>query len=40
MRISAELRDHDAAGALADELPYWGWLEDGRTYLRSAGYFR
>ena len=31
MRISAELRDYEAAGSLAEELPYWGWLEDGRT---------
>ena len=21
-----EVADHHAAGALADELPYWGWL--------------
>ena len=37
MRISAELRDHDAAGSLAEELPYWGWLEDGRTCLTRTG---
>ena len=37
MRISAELRDHDAAGSLAEELPYWGWLEDGRTCLTRSG---
>ncbi len=23
MRIAAELRDHEAAGSLAEELPYW-----------------
>ncbi len=37
MRISAELQDHEAAGSLADELPYWGWLEDGRTCLTRSG---
>ena len=36
-RISAELRDHEAAGSLAEELPYWGWLEDGRTCLTRSG---
>ena len=37
MRIPAELRDHDAAGSLAEELPHWGWLEDGRTCLTRSG---
>ena len=37
MRISAELRDYDAAGSLAEELPYWGWLEDRRTCLTRSG---
>ena len=37
MRISAELRDHESAGSLAEELPYWGWLEDGRTCLTRSG---
>ena len=37
MRISAELRDHESAGSLAEELPYWGWLEDGRTCLTRTG---
>ena len=37
MRIAAELRDHEAAGSLAEELPYWGWLEDGRTCLTRSG---
>ena len=37
MRIAAELQDHEAAGSLAEELPYWGWLEDGRTCLTRTG---
>ena len=37
MRISAELRDYESAGSLAEELPYWGWLEDGRTCLTRTG---
>ena len=37
MRISTELQDHEAAGSLAQELPYWGWLEDGRTCLTRSG---
>ena len=37
MRIAAELRDYEAAGALAEERPYWGWLEDGRTCLTRSG---
>ena len=28
-----EVADHHAAGAMADELPYWGWLPDDRTCL-------
>ena len=32
-----EVAEHHAAGALADELPYWGWLPDDRTYLTRAG---
>ena len=37
MRVSEEVRAHEAAGSLAEELPYWGWLEDGHTCLtRSA----
>ena len=27
----------NAAGALAEEIPYWGWLEDGRTCLTRSG---
>ena len=26
-----DVADHHAAGSLADELPYWGWLPDDRT---------
>ena len=37
MNINNELADFDAAGALADELPWWGWLEDGRSCLTRAG---
>ena len=37
MNIAAERREFDAAGSLADELPYWGWLEDGRTCLTRSG---
>ena len=32
-----EIADHHAAGALADELPYWGWLPDERTCLTRRG---
>ena len=32
-----EVADHNAAGALADELPYWGWLPDDRTCLTRSG---
>ena len=32
-----ELTDHAAAGSLADELPYWGWLPDHRTLLTRPG---
>ena len=37
MNVNLEVRDHEAAGALADELPYWGWLDDNRTCLTRAG---
>ncbi|MDE0081660.1 MAG: DUF87 domain-containing protein [Gammaproteobacteria bacterium] len=37
MRIAAEHREHAAAGSLAEELPYWGWLADGRTCLTRSG---
>ena len=28
MNLAKESREHAAAGSLADELPYWGWLQD------------
>ena len=37
MNVDNELLDHEAAGSLAEELPWWGWLEDGRTCLTRAG---
>ena len=37
MRVAEELRAYEAAGSLAEELPYWGWLEDGRTCLTRSG---
>ena len=37
MNVNLEVRDYEAAGALADELPYWGWLDDNRTCLTRAG---
>ena len=37
MRISEEIREYEAAGALAEELPYWGWLPDGRACLTRSG---
>ena len=37
MRVAEELRAYEAAGSLAEELPYWGWLDDGRTCLARSG---
>ncbi len=37
MRVAEERRAYEAAGSLAEELPYWGWLEDGRTCLTRSG---
>ena len=37
MNVNNELLDYDAAGSLAEELPWWGWLEDGQTCLTRAG---
>ena len=37
MNVDNELKDFGAAGALAEELPWWGWLEDGRSCLTRAG---
>ena len=31
--------DYEAAGALAEEIPYWGWLPDQRSCLTRAGEF-
>ena len=39
MNVDNELMDYEAAGSLAEELPWWGWLEDGRTCLTRAGEF-
>ena len=25
--------DYEAAGSLAEEIPYWGWLDDDRSCL-------
>ena len=30
-------RDYEAAGALAEEIPYWGWLDDDRSCLTRGG---
>ena len=37
MNVDNELTDFKAAGSLAEELPWWGWLEDGRSCLTRAG---
>ena len=37
MNVDNELMDYEAAGSLAEELPWWGWLEDDRTCLTRAG---
>ena len=37
MNVDNELKDFDAAGALAEELPWWGWLDDDRSCLTRAG---
>ena len=29
--------DYEAAGSLAEEIPYWGWLDDHRSCLTRAG---
>ena len=29
--------DYEAAGSLAGEIPYWGWLDDGRSCLTRSG---
>ena len=37
MNLAAERKDYQEAGALAEELPWWGWLPDERTCLTRAG---
>jgi len=37
MNLEAERTDHEAAGSLAEELPYWGWLEDQPFCLTRGG---
>ena len=37
VRVAEELRAYEAAGSLAEELPYWGWLDDDRTCLTRSG---
>ena len=37
MRVTEELRAYETAGPLAEELPYWGWLDDGHTCLTRSG---
>ncbi|MDD9995521.1 MAG: hypothetical protein OXS35_07240, partial [Dehalococcoidia bacterium] len=37
MNLVAEARDYAAAGSLAEEIPYWGWLPDNRTCLTRGG---
>ena len=37
MNVNNELLDYEAAGSLAEELPWWGWLEDDRTCLTRSG---
>ena len=37
MNVDNELLDYKAAGSLAEELPWWGWLEDNRSCLTRSG---
>ena len=37
MNLAGERTDYEAAGALAEELPYWGYLPDDRTCLTRDG---
>ena len=37
MNLREETKDFEAAGSLADELPYWGWLPDGECLLGRNG---
>ena len=37
MNLEAERTDYEAAGSLAEELPYWGWLEGHPFCLTRSG---
>ena len=37
MNLREETKDFEAAGSLADELPWWGWLPDGECLLGRNG---
>ena len=37
MNLEAERADHAAAGSLAEELPWWGWLDDHPFCLTRGG---
>ena len=37
MNLNAERTDYEAAGSLAEELPYWGWLHDHPFCLTRDG---
>ena len=37
MNLAEEAKDFEAAGSLAAELPYWGWLPDGECLLGRSG---
>ena len=37
MNMNSEVREYGGSGALAEEIPYWGWLPDGQTCLTRAG---
>ena len=37
MNLREETKDFEAAGSLAEELPWWGWLPDGECLLGRAG---
>ena len=39
MNLAAERAEYDAAGPLAEELPWWGYLKDDRTCLTRDGQF-
>ena len=39
MNLAVERREYDAAGPLAEELPWWGYLKDDRTCLTRDGQF-